>query len=116
MVLPDNVLFFTRGRGKNSETGNTKETWVYDLRTNMPSFGKRTPLTLNHFKEFEKCYGKKPDGTSKRKHGGTGKELRGLQTEGVERHRTLGNARHFRRVYREKPRPRLGLSRDHPRH
>ncbi len=65
-----NVLFFTRGRGKNSETGNTKKTWVYDLRTNMPSFGKRTPLTHGHFAEFEKLYGKKSDGTSKRKEGG----------------------------------------------
>ena len=32
----------------------------------MPSFGKRTPLTHEHFKEFEKCYGRKSDGTSKR--------------------------------------------------
>ena len=61
-----NVLFFTRGQGKNSDTGNTNKTWVYDLRTNMPAFGKRTPLTHGHFAEFEKCYGKKADGTSKR--------------------------------------------------
>lgn len=58
-----NVLFFTRGK---TDTGNTKQTWVYDLRTNMPAFGKRTPLTHGHFAEFEKCYGKKADGTSKR--------------------------------------------------
>jgi len=58
-----NVLFFTRGK---TDTGNTKKTWVYDLRTNMPAFGKRTPLTHGHFAEFEKCYGKKADGTSKR--------------------------------------------------
>lgn len=36
-----NVLFFTRGK---SDKGNTKEVWFYDLRTNMPSFGKTTPL------------------------------------------------------------------------
>ena len=58
-----NVLFFTRGA---KDTGNTKNTWVYDLRTNMPAFGKRTPLTHAHFAEFEKCYGRKSDGTSKR--------------------------------------------------
>ncbi len=58
-----NVLFFTRG---TTDTGNTRNTWVYDLRTNMESFGKRTPLTLGHFAEFEKCYGKKSDGTSRR--------------------------------------------------
>lgn len=58
-----NVLFFTRG---HKDTGNTKKTWVYDLRTNMPKFGIRTPLTREHFDEFDKCFGKKSDGTSKR--------------------------------------------------
>ena len=58
-----NVLFFTRGAG---DEGNTKATWIYDLRTNMPSFGKRTPLTRNHFAEFEKAYGDAPDGTAER--------------------------------------------------
>lgn len=48
-----NVLFFERGK---SDTNNTKETWVYDLRANMPKFGKRTPLTDKHFTEFEKAY------------------------------------------------------------
>ena len=58
-----NVLFFTRGA---TDKGNTKRIWYYDLRTNMPSFGKRTPMTVEHFAEFMKCYGKKSDGTSKR--------------------------------------------------
>jgi type I restriction enzyme M protein len=58
-----NVLFFTRGE---KEQGNTKQVWVYDLRANMPSFGVRTPLTHDHFVEFEKAFGKKSDGTSKR--------------------------------------------------
>ena len=48
-----NVLFFTRG---TSEKGNTKEVWFYDLRTNMPSFGKTTPLKKEHFADFEKAY------------------------------------------------------------
>jgi type I restriction enzyme M protein len=59
-----NVLFFTRG---TTDTGNTKDVWVYDLRTNMPSFGKRTPFTRDHLAEFEKAYGKDPLGKSKRK-------------------------------------------------
>lgn len=59
-----NVLFFTRGK---AEKGNTKDVWVYDLRANMPQFGKRTPLTRIHFAEFEKAFGDKPDGSSKRK-------------------------------------------------
>lgn len=59
-----NVLFFTKGE---KETGNTKETWFYDLRANMPSFGKTSPLKREHFADFEKAYGKNVDGTSKRK-------------------------------------------------
>ena len=58
-----NVLFFTRGK---SDTGHTKNVWVYDLRTNMPAFGKRTPLTHEHFQQFEQAFGKKSDGTSRR--------------------------------------------------
>lgn len=49
-----NVLFFTRGV---TDKDNTKEVWVYDLRTNMPSFGKRTPLTQKHFEKFIEVYG-----------------------------------------------------------
>ena len=48
-----NVFFFTRGR---TDKGNTKEVWFYDLRTNMPSFGKTTPLKTEHFADFEAAY------------------------------------------------------------
>jgi len=48
-----NVLFFTR---EKSDKDSTKEVWVYDLRTNMPSFGKRTPLTVSHFDAFVAAY------------------------------------------------------------
>jgi type I restriction enzyme M protein len=58
-----NVLFFTRGK---TDKNNTKEVWVYDMRANMPSFGKRTPLSLEHFKEFIAAYGKSPYGQAKR--------------------------------------------------
>jgi type I restriction enzyme M protein len=58
-----NVLFFNRG---SSEKGNTKEVWVYDLRANMPAFGKRTPLTRDHFAEFEEAYGSDPLGLASR--------------------------------------------------
>lgn len=60
-----NVLFFTRG--KETDRGNTKTVWVYDLRTNMPRFGKTTPLTRDHFAEFEKAFGDDPYGKSRRK-------------------------------------------------
>jgi type I restriction enzyme M protein len=52
-----NVLFFTRGE---TDKGNTREVWVYDLRANMPQFGKRTMLTRAHFAEFEAAFGDDP--------------------------------------------------------
>ncbi|MEM1251613.1 MAG: N-6 DNA methylase [Cyanobacteria bacterium P01_H01_bin.21] len=58
-----NVLFFQRGK---TEKRNTETVWVYDLRTNMPSFGKRNPLTRKHFEEFETCYGDETNGGSPR--------------------------------------------------
>lgn len=48
-----NVLFFTRGE---TDYNNTDEVWFYDLRTNMPSFGKTNPLKLKHFDDFKKAY------------------------------------------------------------
>ena len=48
-----NVLFFTRGK---TDKGNTKEVWFYDLRTNMPSFGKTNPLKREDFAGFEAAY------------------------------------------------------------
>jgi type I restriction enzyme M protein len=40
--------------------------WIYDMGTNMPSFGKRIPLTRTHFREFEGCFGDDPNGGSLR--------------------------------------------------
>ena len=57
-----NVLFFTRGA---KDVGNTKEVWVYDLRANMPQYGKRTLLTREHFAEFEAAFGSDPLGGTK---------------------------------------------------
>lgn len=48
-----NVLFFERGR---TDSGNTTEVWIYDLRSNMQSFGKTNPLLRKHFDEFVDCY------------------------------------------------------------
>ena len=48
-----NVLFFTRG---TTDQNNTEEVWFYDLRTNMPSFGKTNPLKYDHFHDFITAY------------------------------------------------------------
>jgi type I restriction enzyme M protein len=37
-----------------------------DLRANMPAFGKRTPLTRDHFADFEAAYGPDPLGLAPR--------------------------------------------------
>ena len=51
-----NVLFFTRG---TKDKDNTKEVWFYDLRTNMPSFGKTNQLKKEHFEDFIKAFNAK---------------------------------------------------------
>lgn len=77
-----NVLFFTRGE---KDRGNTKEVWVYDLRANMPQFGKRTQLTRDHFAEFEAAFGKDPLGSPK----------------GLAKRQDTGESGRFRKLPRE---------------
>jgi type I restriction enzyme M protein len=48
-----NVLFFRRGK---TEEGNTDKVWFYDMRTNMPSYGVRTPFTEKAFADFIIAY------------------------------------------------------------
>jgi len=56
-----NVLFFNRSRDARS----TSEVWVYDLRSDMPAFGKSIPLARSHFAEFEVFYGDRADGSAR---------------------------------------------------
>ncbi|CDL86573.1 N-6 DNA methylase [Xenorhabdus cabanillasii] len=62
-----NVLFFNKGSAKDKfqDENCTEDVWVYDLRTNMPSFGKRNPFNASHLKPFETVY----DGSSDRTEG-----------------------------------------------
>ncbi|MEJ7740329.1 MAG: N-6 DNA methylase [Chitinophagaceae bacterium] len=48
-----NVMFFTRGY---SETQNTKEIWIYDMRTSPIKFGRKRPLSSQDFFDFEQKY------------------------------------------------------------
>jgi type I restriction enzyme M protein len=58
-----NVIFFTKGRP-------TARVWIYDGRTNVPSFTKKDrPLTAAYFAAFERCYGDDPYGRAKRAEG-----------------------------------------------
>lgn len=55
-----NVIFFQKGIP-------TEEVWIFDARSNVPGVTKKDrPLSKQHFEEFEKCYGKDPNGNSKR--------------------------------------------------
>ncbi|MGY3328919.1 type I restriction enzyme M protein [Mesorhizobium sp. USDA 4775] len=66
-----NVLFFQRGK---TDKGNTSAVWVYDMRANMPAFGKTRPLTVDDFAAFETAYGSDPNGDAERKeHGEEGR-------------------------------------------
>ncbi|KYF81261.1 SAM-dependent methyltransferase [Sorangium cellulosum] len=78
-----NVLFFTRGE-ERKDKGNTRAVWVYDLRANMPSFGKRTPLGQEHFAEFEKAFGGDPYGKSRRKDQGAEGRFRRFTREEIK--------------------------------
>ncbi|QZY90906.1 type I restriction-modification system subunit M [Pantoea dispersa] len=66
-----NVLFFTKGSANNKyqDENCTENVWVYDLRSNMPSFGKRTPFGEQHLKPFEAVYGDDAYGQSPRSEG-----------------------------------------------
>ena len=58
-----NVIFFTRGK---TDRANTDAVWVYDLRADMPAFGKTRPLTADDFAEFETAFGDDPYGKAER--------------------------------------------------
>ncbi|MGD8188630.1 N-6 DNA methylase [Brevibacillus ginsengisoli] len=47
------VLFFTRGC---EDQGNTREVWYYDLRSEMPVYGKKLPLSEDCFTVFCDAY------------------------------------------------------------
>jgi type I restriction enzyme M protein len=73
-----NVLFFSRGE---KDKGNTKAVWIYDMRTDAPAFGKRTPFTREHFADFENAFGGDPLGKSKRKDRGEEGQFRRFTRE-----------------------------------
>lgn len=55
-----NVIFFQKGFP-------TENVWIFDARSIVPGITKKErPLTPKHFDEFEKSYGKDPNGQSKR--------------------------------------------------
>ena len=108
-----NVLFFQKGTPSNpSQDKNcTQETWVFDLRTNMNTFGKRRPLTEAHFAEFIAAYGEDKNGLSAREEG-VYEVLGALYPEGEESvEHIIDNAR-WRKFSRDYIREQKGDSLD----
>ena len=79
-----NVLFFTKGSAtdKYQEENCTENVWVYDLRTNMPSFGKRTPFGDKHLTPFEQVFSPSPLAGEGRGEGAAGNSHPINRTEG----------------------------------
>lgn len=63
-----NVLFFQKGSKSNplQQKGCTERVWFYDMRSGMPSFGKRTPFGTEQLLPFELAYGADENGASPR--------------------------------------------------
>jgi type I restriction enzyme M protein len=76
-----NVMFFT----KISETAEnaTEEVWVYDLRAQMPSFGKTRTLKTEDFAPFVEAFGDDPLGKSPRKDQGATGRFRAFSREAI---------------------------------
>lgn len=77
-----NVLFFQRGK---ADKANTKTVWVYDMRANMPAFGKTRPLTKEDFADFEAVYGNDPNGGVKRKDQGEDERWRCFTRDAIRK-------------------------------
>jgi type I restriction enzyme M protein len=76
-----NMLFFQRGK---TDKANTRAIWVYDMRANMPGFGKTRPLTVEDFAYFEKAYGGDSNGGGKRNDTGEGGRWRCLTRDQIK--------------------------------
>ncbi|WP_186033975.1 N-6 DNA methylase [Burkholderia gladioli] len=85
--IKTNVLFFSRAK---KAADATKEIWFYDMRANMPNFGKTFPLTENHFRDFAECFGSDPYGNSPRSdQGESGRFRRFTREEIAQRNNNL---------------------------
>ncbi|EOE2118621.1 N-6 DNA methylase [Vibrio vulnificus] len=108
-----NVLFFQKGTPENphQDKGCTVDTWVFDMRTNMNTFGKRRPLTEKHFDAFVNAYGTDKNGQSAREEG-VYETLGNIFAEGEDSvAHTLENSR-WRKFSREYIRDQKGDSLD----
>lgn len=85
-----NVLFFTRSKEEAPATDATKDVWVYDLRAQMPKFGKSRVLTPDDFGPFIEAFGNDPLGGAERvDQGESGRFRKFTRAEIAERNESL---------------------------
>lgn len=60
-----NVLFFCRSDQKS----HNQDTWIYDMRSEAPRFGRSRQLSKKDFAPFEEAFGEDPFGRSPREEG-----------------------------------------------
>ena len=78
--IKTNVLYFVKRSGTDEAT---KCTWFYDMRTDMPSFGRTLGLESSHFKEFEFRFGQNEFGKANRIDDGDSGRFRCLTREEI---------------------------------
>ena len=78
--IKTNVLYFVKGIGTDEAT---KCTWFYDMRTDMPSFGRTLGLEPSHFEEFEFRFGENEFGKADRIDDGDSGRFRRLTREEI---------------------------------
>lgn len=85
-----NVIFLQKS--KKSETALAREkrdetdaVWIYDLRAQMPQFGKTSPFGEEYLTDFVAAYGDDPNGKAKRKDDGDEGRFRKFTRDHIER-------------------------------
>ncbi|MFZ5727333.1 MAG: N-6 DNA methylase [Pseudomonadota bacterium] len=61
-----NVLFFTRADEEVPTKDATEAVWIYDMRSDVPAYGKTNPIRPADFAEFVKAFGDDPLGRADR--------------------------------------------------
>lgn len=77
-----NVLFFTRANEEAPAEDATREVWIYDARSNVPSYGKTNPFKIADLDGFVAAFGQDPLGGAPRTdEGATGRFRRFTRAE-----------------------------------
>ncbi|RWN52721.1 N-6 DNA methylase [Mesorhizobium sp.] len=74
-----NAVFLQRSKKADLarlKDDETQAIWIYDLRSQMPQFGRTSSFNAAHLKEFVQAYGDDPNGESQRKDEGPQGRLR----------------------------------------